>query len=251
MICFAQIAADEVAKLSELHTTNGAHLFVDTSCRPLWVHDTKVRLAINPHLHERHRIAAVGLQVGQELWDFDSCCALHYPCLLNRLLFAGVPTRGTHNLLLVQNKLLRLFLKTLSAVTTSLRFNRDDFCGHPRTFRIAAIKSSIWSGGMFSSSILKLVWLLQELSTDPLTLWSSSAYRFKSAWRFWYTGSDSLQACSAWRSPLSSADFFRFSTRVCLEDSVGIVRCESSSVPHICRSSRRGLIASPDASTLP
>ena len=91
MILFAQIAADKVAKFTQAHATNRVQLFVDASGYLLRVDDTKIWLTINPQLNERHGVAAVRLQAGQELRDFDSYCALHWCITLRGVLHSTCP----------------------------------------------------------------------------------------------------------------------------------------------------------------
>jgi hypothetical protein len=60
MILFAQIAADEEAKLTKLDSANRAQSSVHTLLDLCRVDGAEVRLSVNPHLYEWHGVAAAG-----------------------------------------------------------------------------------------------------------------------------------------------------------------------------------------------
>lgn len=71
MVFSTERTADEIAEFTQTSATNSTQLVTETLIRPLGVNDSKVRLTVEIHLDERHRVAAVSFQVGQERWDFD------------------------------------------------------------------------------------------------------------------------------------------------------------------------------------
>src|SRR6266436_3833749 len=104
MVFFAERTAGEPAKFSKLHTTNRAQLVVNTPTALLRVDNAEVRLAVYPHLHERHGIAAILLQVGQELWNVNSRSVhasdllyLFPPCSAPPLFFASFFMPASHH----------------------------------------------------------------------------------------------------------------------------------------------------------
>jgi len=64
MIFPRPFTADKETEFSEPDSTNPAEFFLNALFNFLKVNNPKIRLPINPHLSERHRIVAVSLQMG-------------------------------------------------------------------------------------------------------------------------------------------------------------------------------------------
>lgn len=70
MILSGARSTDEISKFPETPPADSAQFSPYTLLHTVSVHDTEIRLPVNPYLSERHWIAAVDLQMRQELWQF-------------------------------------------------------------------------------------------------------------------------------------------------------------------------------------